>query len=230
MELSRRLRSVADGVSPGNRVADIGTDHGYIPIFLVQKGIVPFAIAMDVKKGPLFRARDHIREQGLEDRIETRLSDGLEKLKKDEADTIVIAGMGGALMSDILERGLPVLSDGKELVLQPQSEIFKVRHWLHDHRYQIVREEIIKEEDKFYFVIVAEPGSQRFSEEFLYQYGEYLLKEKTPWMKEYLEKESIKYKKILEKLEKEDSLLVNKRKEELKQQISLIEKAYQYGM
>ena len=90
MELSRRLMSVASGVTKGNRLADIGTDHGYIPIYPVSEGIIPSAIAMDVNQGPLDRADAHIREHGLEDKIGTRLSNGLEKLDADEADTIVV--------------------------------------------------------------------------------------------------------------------------------------------
>ena len=124
MVLSRRLREAAALVTPGNRLADIGTDHGFVPIFLVEEGKIPSAVAMDVNPGPLQRAREHIKEHGLEDRIRTRLSDGLSALGEKEADTILIAGMGGALSVRILEQGADcVLQEVKELVLQPQSEI-----------------------------------------------------------------------------------------------------------
>ena len=89
----------------GSRLADIGTDHGYIPIALVQEGRIPSALAMDVGKGPLSRAREHIHSQGLDTYIETRLSDGLTELHEGEADTVLIAGMGGMLMKRILEGG-----------------------------------------------------------------------------------------------------------------------------
>ena len=187
MELSRRLHAVAGKVTRGNRLADIGTDHGYIPIYLVSEGICPSAIAMDVNQGPLDRADAHIREYGLSDKIGTRLSNGLERLEASEADSIVIAGMGGALMTDILNCGMHVIESGKELILQPQSEIFKVRHFLHDNGYMIVDEQILKEEGKYYFVIKAVPGQQKYEEEFLYEYGECLLKEKDALMMEYLE-------------------------------------------
>ena len=88
MELSRRLYAVAGLVTPGNRLADVGTDHGYIPIYLMEQGLIPHGIAMDVNAGPLERAREHIREHGLEEKIETRLSDGLREIEAGEADTV----------------------------------------------------------------------------------------------------------------------------------------------
>ena len=232
MELSRRLASVAGLVSKGNRLADIGTDHGYIPIHLVSEGICPSAIAMDVNAGPLERADAHIREQNLTDRISTRLSNGLQKLNADEADSIVIAGMGGALMETILTEGMHVISEGKELILQPQSEIFKVRHFLHQNGYEIVREIILEEDGKYYFIIKALPGEQSFPEEFLYEHGEYLLKEKNPLMMKYLEKQIEKYQAILNQLSlgnpEERKEAVNQRIEEIKSHMNHLERAYHY--
>lgn len=230
MELSRRLMSVASGVTKGNRLADIGTDHGYIPIYLVSEGIVPSAIAMDVNQGPLDRADAHIREYGLEDKIGTRLSNGLEKLDADEADTIVIAGMGGALMTNILSQGSHVVAAGKELILQPQSEIFKVRRFLHENGYRIEKEQIVLEEGKYYFILKAVPGVQTFAEDYLYEYGEYLLKEKDPLMKEYLEWEMHKYHKILEGLAGQTSEAATVRKQEMKVCMEKLERAYHYEM
>lgn len=229
MELSKRLSAVASEVTKGNLLADVGTDHGYIPIFLLQKGIVPRAIAMDVNQGPLDRAAEHVKEYGLEDVIETRLSNGLQKLEAEEADSIVIAGMGGALMTEILEKGQHVLTQGKELILQPQSELFKVRHFLHDHGYQIIKEKILKEEGKHYFILKAIPGTQKFSEEFLYEYGEYLLLSKDFLMKEYLQRELEKYNSILESLKSKDSQAAAVRREQMKVHILNLEKAYCYG-
>ena len=230
MELSRRLHAVAGKVTRGNRLADIGTDHGYIPIYLVSEGICPSAIAMDVNQGPLDRADAHIREYGLSDKIGTRLSNGLERLEASEADSIVIAGMGGALMTDILNGGMHVIESGKELILQPQSEIFKVRHFLHDNGYMIVDEQILKEEGKYYFIIKAVPGQQKYEEEFLYEYGECLLKEKDSLMMEYLEREQKKYHKILEGLAENTSEAALVRSQEVKSCILKLEKAYRYEM
>ena len=230
MELSRRFHAVAGKVTRGNRLADIGTDHGYIPIYLVSEGICPSAIAMDVNQGPLDRADAHIREYGLSDKIGTRLSNGLERLEASEADSIVIAGMGGALMTDILNGGMHVIESGKELILQPQSEIFKVRHFLHDNGYRIVDEQILKEEGKYYFIIKAVPGQQKYDEEFLYEYGECLLKEKDTLMMEYLEREQKKYHKILKGLAENTSEAALVRIQEVKSCILKLEKAYRYEM
>ena len=230
MELSRRLLAVAGGVTKGNRLADVGTDHGYIPIYLVTEGICPSAIAMDVNQGPLDRADAHIMEYGLSDKIGTRLSNGLEKIEPQETDSVVIAGMGGTLMTDILTRGMHVLSEGKELILQPQSEIFKVRHFLHDHNYKIIDEQMVKEEGKYYFIIKAVPGQQCFAEEFLYEYGELLLKKKHPLMQEYLEREMQKYHKIIEGLAGNTSEAALVRIQEMESCILKLEKAYHYEM
>ncbi len=230
MDLSKRLMTVAGGVTKGNRLADIGTDHGYIPIYLVQEGICPSAIAMDVNQGPLDRAKSHIQECGLSDKIGTRLSNGLEKLDPSEADSIVIAGMGGALMTDILTRGIHVVKAGKEFILQPQSEIYKVRHFLHDNGYAIMDEHIVKDEGKYYFIIKAVPGQQKYEEEFLYEYGEILLREKSSLMLEYLDREMNKYHKIMESLEDNSSEASQVRRQEMKSCILKLEKAYHYEM
>ncbi len=197
MAISKRLRTVAHAVTPGRRVADIGTDHGYVPIYLVERGLCPKAIAMDVNPGPLERASAHIQEKGLEDRISTRLSDGLEKLDHDEADTFILSGMGGELICRILRDRKDLLADGPELVLQPQSEWFKVRHILHEMDYRIEREWFLKDEGKYYVVLKAVPGRQSFSSEADYYYGSFVQEECSPVLEEYLLREEEKNKEIL---------------------------------
>lgn len=117
MQISKRLEAVASFVEQGSVIADVGCDHGYIPIYLYQKGMIPKAIAMDVNKGPLERAEIHIREYGLGEYITTRLSDGVRALKPNEADAVVIAGMGGALMEKIIEEGEETLKSVSYLIL-----------------------------------------------------------------------------------------------------------------
>ncbi len=176
MVLSKRLWSVSSLVTEGSRLADIGTDHGYVPVFLVEEGRIPSAIAMDVNPGPLERAREHIRQHALQDRIETRLSDGLDALGKDEADTVLIAGMGGALCVRILEARPALHSEVKELVLQPQSEIFAVRRYLEGAGWQIVQEKMVLEDGKYYQMMRCIPGKMNLTalEE---KYGPCLMKE-----------------------------------------------------
>ena len=149
-ELSKRLQAVADLVTPGMRLADVGTDHAYIPIYLTQNGLVPSAIAMDINKGPLERADTHILEHGLDGKIVTRLSDGLVNLKMEEADTMIAAGMGGGLVIHILEEGKQIVSTLKGCILQPQSEIQKVREYLVEHGFRFEAEDMVEEDGKYY--------------------------------------------------------------------------------
>ena len=128
------MKAVASMVTTGGILADIGTDHAYVPIALVQRQKIKGAIAMDINEGPLARAQEHIRAARLEEYIQTRLSDGAEALLPNEADSILIAGMGGELILHILTEGESVCSTAKELILQPQSEIHKVREYLRQHQ------------------------------------------------------------------------------------------------
>ena len=130
--LSNRMQALTDMVTPGTVITDVGCDHGFVSVYLVQKGISPRVIAMDVRSGPLEHAREHIREYGLEDRIETRLSDGLHSLKTGEAAGMICAGMGGPLMEKILTEGREQAKGFRELILQPQSEIPHFRTCLID--------------------------------------------------------------------------------------------------
>lgn len=165
MELSIRLKTVAQAVTKGNRVADVGTDHGYVPIYLVKNNLSPGGIAMDVNKGPLEKAQEHIREEKLGGKIAARLGNGLAPLEPEETDTVVIAGMGGDLICKILKAKPEFLTGGKEFVLQPQSEWFKVRQLLKEYHYQIEKEWFLKEEDKYYVIIKAEPEQASCTEQ-----------------------------------------------------------------
>lgn len=157
MELSRRLEKIASFVTQGNCVADIGCDHGYVPIWLVEHGISPAAIAADVRPGPLERAAGHIRAHGLSERIAVRQSDGLEGIRPGEVQCLIFSGMGGPLMIRLLEEGEETARTAKELVLSPQSELEQVRRFLIGNGYQIDREAAVEEEGKFYFIFHVTP-------------------------------------------------------------------------
>lgn len=166
IQLSKRLQAVADLLTENDQesiscVADVGTDHGYIPIYLVEKGICKCAIAMDIRKGPLERAIEHIEEHQLKAYIETRLSDGVAALKEAEADAIVIAGMGGATMQGILEAGVKVIAPGTILVLQPQSEVAEFRQYLQEHGFELLAEDMVCEEGKFYPMMKVRCGRKQ---------------------------------------------------------------------
>ncbi len=148
--LSSRMTANASLVKEHGILADIGTDHAYLPLYLVKQGHNSGAIAMDVNKGPLERADGHIHIEGLADKITTRLSDGADKLQDGEAESIVIAGMGGALTEKILTEAGSTVKGAKELILQPQSEIYKVRIWLRENGWVIDDEDMVLEDGKYY--------------------------------------------------------------------------------
>lgn len=231
MELSKRLQTIASFVSSGNSVADIGTDHGYIPIFLVENGICPMAYAMDVNQGPLNKAIANVKECGLDTKITCILSDGLECLPSKKVDTVVIAGMGGDLVEQILSSKKDLLEDVEELVLSPQSHPEKVRQFLHTCGFAIDQEAMLKEDGKYYLVIRARKGTQAFEKECFYLYGEFLLKRKDPVMKEYLEVERKNIDKILSSFQGKSQESIKKRKIELfKKQENIMEGLKYYEM
>lgn len=221
MKLSRRLEAVASFVPEGSRVADIGTDHGYIPIALVERGICPSAIAMDIRSGPLERAGEHIRERGLTDQISTRLSDGLAELAIGEADAVVIAGMGGELVIHILEGGRHLWSDLQAFILSPQSELEKVRRYLEANGFHIQKEDMVWDEGKFYTVMLV----VREAKACWYRYGKYLIQQNHPVLRAFLEKEEQWVAEILGKLEGQDTPGARTAREGLLEELRQIKEA-----
>ena len=211
IQLSRRLQALADMVTPGSRVADVGCDHGFLSIYLVQQGISPGVIAGDVRTGPLSAAKAHVAEYQLENYIETRLSDGLEKYKPGEADVLICAGMGGKLMQRILMEHAEVTLGFKELILQPQSELEQFRRFLREQGFFTLDENILCEDGKYYFMFRVIPGCEGVCESHVFgvsspcmegesdvadkdyqrlcdKYGRRLLESRHPVLGEYLER------------------------------------------
>ena len=190
VNLSARMKAVADLVTVGNSACDVGCDHGYVSIYLVKERKAPKVFAMDINKGPLERAGQNVRQAGLSDYITLRLSDGLLNYQPGEAKSLVIAGMGGRLMKKILEREIEKTRSFQELILQPQSELQAFREFLRNAGYSIVEEDMILEEDKFYPVIKAMAGSYQGENPKLEdRFGPVLLKKKHPVLQLYLQKE-----------------------------------------
>ena len=152
INISERLKCVASLVNKGARVADIGTDHAYLPIYLVQNGISNKVYACDVRKEPLRRAKLHIDEYGLSDKITTKLGDGLKGINKGDVDTVTICGMGGKLMKNILKAGIDKLGDNTQLVLSAQSELKDFRKYLLETGIDIKSEHMLLEDGKYYFI------------------------------------------------------------------------------
>lgn len=232
VRISDRLRTVAHMCEKGAVVADIGTDHGYLPIYLVQEGIAASAIAMDLRKGPLDKAKKHIRDNCLEDRIQTRLSDGLEKLSANEADIITICGMGGRLIADIVTKGMNVITQNTTLIVSPQSEVGDFRHFLVSQGFEIEDEQMLKEDGKYYFIIKCRKSEESVCSEFSetqYQYGWKLLDSKDKTLYEYLIKEKETNEGISNSIKKDESNpTVKLRLQQLSQKNNIIMKALSY--
>ncbi|WP_065532845.1 tRNA (adenine(22)-N(1))-methyltransferase [Limosilactobacillus reuteri] len=194
--LSARLACVASLVPAGARVADIGSDHAYLPAALVLDGKIDFAIAGEVVKGPYENAVHEIKDHQLEGKVIPRLADGLAAIEPaDKVDTITIAGMGGSLIASILEKGKDKLTEIKRLVLQPNVGESQLREWLMNNHYQIMTEKIIEEDNHIYEIIVAEPSVVPFRySKYELDFGPFLLENKGPIFKkkwrEYLQREA----------------------------------------
>ena len=222
VNLSKRMETVVNMVSPQSfTIADVGCDHAYVSIALIQRKKASKVIAMDVRTGPLDIAKKNVAEAGFSDTIDIRLGDGLEKLQPGEADSIIIAGMGGLLMKGILERGIHILNVGEKaptLILQPQSDLHEVRMFLQAHAYHIVCESMLIEDGKYYTVIKVEPDNgnaheahdnrdcvQTFAEkpysEEEWVYGRCNLVTKNEVLLDFLEKEQKVLQQILSKVE-----------------------------
>ena len=176
MKLSKRLETVASMVTKGNRAADVGCDHGFVPIFLVESGISPLAVAADV-------------------------SDGLANIKPGEADSLIMSGIGGILMMRLLQDEEHTAKSFKELILSPQSELFDVRRYLVSNGYLIEYEHMLCDEGKYYFIfhVLVKKDEREWSEE-EYRYGKDICKDDMKTFLAYLEKEERQYEQILEKM------------------------------
>lgn len=237
MQLSERLNTILSLVSQSKCVADVGCDHGFVSIELINRKIAENVIAMDIRQGPLMRAQEHIMQTRLSDKIQTRLSDGVAALKPGEADSLIIAGMGGNLVIHILENGKETVKDMKQCILQPQSEIQKVRKYLRENDFKIIEEKMVFEDGKYYPMMkVRPPVADTAGEDtevkcwdtVQLKYGKLLLEKQHPVLREYLEREIRIYQSILEGLKAKDSDRIRQRKEELEQELVEAEKGMEY--
>lgn len=213
-------------VTKGNRVADIGCDHGFVPIWLVSSQTAPSAIAADVRPGPLSRAKAHILEAGLENQIETRLSDGMACLKPGEVDSVVMSGIGGPLMVRILRDSLETAMSLKELILSPQSELEEVRQFLKESGFHIDYERFLEDEGKFYsvFHVTPMPDQREWTEEDYY-YGRDVVPEDREILWSWLRGEYCQARKIKTELEgRQESERIRQRQQEMLQKLERIKK------
>ncbi|MFV9511042.1 tRNA (adenine(22)-N(1))-methyltransferase [Tepidibacillus sp. LV47] len=218
--LSNRLKTIASYVPNGKKIADIGSDHALLPNYLVINQIAPFAIAGDVNEGPLQAAKRQVQQYGLTNQISVRKGNGLEVIQENEVDVIIIAGMGGALIVEILEAGKEKLSTIERLILQPNIGEELVRKWLDQNHWQIVDETILEENGKIYEIIIAEPkringedpylGVERTKEE-LYRLGPVLWRKRPAILLKKWQQEAKKIDTIIKQL---DQISNDKEREE----------------
>ncbi len=155
MYLDARLSAAADLVRSGVRFADVGTDHAYLPAYLLLNGKIEYAVCSDLRQGPLKNAEETVKKYGLEDKVELRLSDGLDAYSKGEVNEIAVAGMGGILISDFIERTDWLKAPDIHLILQPMTHAEKLRETLYRNGFYIDRETAVKDADKLYLLISA---------------------------------------------------------------------------
>ena len=200
MELSNRLSRISDMIPHNKVIADIGTDHGQLPVFLVTKGQCPKAYAVDISKMSLSKAEGLVSSRGLANQIICRVSDGFDALVEEAIEVGIMAGMGGMLMASIIERPLPATLE--HLVLSPQSDVDLVRRKLHDIGFRIDKEEMVEDEGKYYTVILATRTGDVISpySALGYKYGQCLIDIKHPVLKDYLEKKLHKVMKLAKHL------------------------------
>lgn len=200
MKISLRLHAIAQFIPKGSKVADIGTDHAILPVYLVREKISPWVVAADLNKGPLEAAAKNVAHSGFADKIELRLGYGLNTINSGEADLAVIAGMGGGTIKNILQEvkdKYPVNS----LVLQPMGDSGYLRQWLAEHDWMIADEDIVEEDGRCYEIIYAVRGREATANEVILSLGPRLVEKKHPLLKKLIEREIEGNKKIISALD-----------------------------
>ena len=204
VKLSERLSIVFNMIDECQCLADVGCDHGYLSIAAVQSGKAKTALAMDINQGPLDKALEHITEYGLTSSITTRLSDGLNKINVGEADAIAICGMGGKLMARIITDGFDVAKEASFLIVEPQSDLAEFRQAISDLGFEILDEELISEQNKFYPIMkISFKGVGKVSplSEAELIYGPFILKKKPVLLSALINKDKELYLSLLSSLE-----------------------------
>ncbi|RHW41033.1 tRNA (adenine-N(1))-methyltransferase [Neobacillus notoginsengisoli] len=228
-QLSKRLAAVAAFVPKGAKLADIGSDHAYLPCYLAKRELISSAVAGEVVEGPFLSAQTQVQAEGLRDIIKVKMGNGLEVIQPGEADCITIAGMGGTLITEILEAGKAKLGGVNRLILQPNISAISIREWLYNHGWELIEEAILEEDGKIYEILSAEKGNPRkpYGENELEKgllFGPFLLKSKNEaFIKKWtLEKEN--WQRIARELDKAKATEeTDKKREEILRKIRLTE-------
>ncbi|MGM9950822.1 MAG: tRNA (adenine(22)-N(1))-methyltransferase [Lysinibacillus sp.] len=204
-KLSKRLEAVASFVPTGAVLADIGSDHAYLPCYLAHQGVISRAVAGEVVKGPYESAVRQVRTEGLTEKITVRLADGLAAVHpEDQVDTVTIAGMGGPLIVSILEKHPETLENVTRLVLQPNIHAKVIREWGMRNGWAILQEVILEEDGKVYEVLVLQRGEETLTEAEILL-GKQLMSEKSDVFVEKWTKEITNWQRVLQSIEKAES-------------------------
>jgi len=200
MELSKRLNWIIEKLNKVDIIMDVGTDHGYIPIYLVKNNIASKVIASDINKDPLKKAKINASLDGVLDKIDLRLGGGLSPLNNKEANAVIIAGMGGNLIRDILENDLDKVKNLEYLILQPAQNPEVLRKYLYNNNYEILEEDICLDENKYYeiFKVKYKKGDYITLEDIFYEISPEMLSKKSPVLKAYIESKIEKNKRVME--------------------------------
>lgn len=220
MKLSPRLQAITDYVPKGAVVADIGTDHGYIPVYLIKNKIASRVIATDINIGPLKNANSYIDKKNYREVIETRLGNGLKCLLPNEVNTIIIAGMGGLLIIEILEDSKDITETAKYFILQPMVGSEELRKYLYYHDYTILDERLAKEGNKLYEIMLVTHGKEKVVKDVYYEIGKKLVENKDKHLREFIEIKIKKTEKVLTNLRDTETVEGKHRYEYLKSKLS----------
>lgn len=219
MKLTKRLHAIAQKVEKNSIVADIGTDHGYIPKYLIDNEISKMVIATDISEGSLSKTTSYVEEETLSDFIMPRLGSGLSTIKPFEVDTVIIAGMGGVLISEILEADRKKASTFVRFILQPMVGSIELRKYLISSGFKILGEDLVKEDGRYYEIILAENGVQKFEKEMDYEISPILISNQHPIWREFVEWKLATVESISRDLESQTSDKSVSRNQELKEVI-----------
>lgn len=229
MEVSNRIEFIIENLENVEVLADIGTDHGYVLLIALERGICNKAIACDINKDPLDKARLNAILEGAGDELEFRLGGGFEPLEVNEANEVVIAGMGGNLIRDILEADLEKVKSAEYLILVPAQNPEVLREYLYKNNYEIIKEDLCLDEGIYYelFKVRSAEGQTTELDSIYYEISPILLRSKHSLMKDFLQNKIDEYNKILGFIT-EATVSANKRREEIKEKISIITSMLNY--
>ncbi|MEW9097243.1 MAG: class I SAM-dependent methyltransferase [Clostridiaceae bacterium] len=219
MDISMRLKTMANMVDKCCCCADIGTDHGYIPIYLIKKGLCDKAIASDINKGPCDKAKRNIKREELEDKIECRIGGGFTTIEVGEANVAIIAGMGGNLIRDIIEEKIEVFKNLDYAIVQPVQNPEVLREYIYSKGYTIIEEELCFEEGIYYEIIKIQYDNKiKKVDSIFYEVSQYLIENNHPLIKDFILYKINKYNKVLSYI-KEDTEGAKIKKDEISNKI-----------